>query len=104
MEDYIPRVEHEEFAKRIDDEQNRQNHRLTELEKATKEINSLTVSVEKMALSTETMARELGEQGKRLDHLESVPGKNWTALQTGIINALAAAIGGGIAAAIISFM
>lgn len=104
MEDYIPRVEHEEFAKRIDDEQNRQNHRLAELEKATKEINSLTVSVEKMALSTETMARELGEQGKRLDHLESVPGKNWTALQTGIINALAAAIGGGIAAAIISFM
>ena len=104
MEDYIPRVEHEEFAKRIDDEQNRQNHRLAELEKATKEINSLTVSVEKMALSTETMARERGEQGKRLDHLESVPGKNWTALQTGIINALAAAIGGGIAAAIISFM
>lgn len=104
MEDFIPRVEHEEFAKRIDDEQNRQNHRIAELEKVTKEINALTVSVGKMAVSVETMAKELGTQGKRLDDLENVPGKNWTTLQTGIINALAAAIGGGLIAAIISFM
>lgn len=104
MDEYIPRVEHEEFVKRIEDEEKRQNRRIEKLESATEQINALTIAVEKMAISTETMAKELGSQGKRLDDLENVPGKNWTALQTGIINAVAAAIGGGLIAAIISFM
>lgn len=104
MEGYILRVEHEEFVKRIEDEEKRQNRRIEKLESATEQINALTIAVEKMATSTEAMAKELGSQGKRLDDLENVPGKNWTVLQTGIINAVAAAIGGGLVAAIISFI
>ena len=44
--EYISRSEHEEFCKRIDAENGRQNKRLELLEGNTKQINSLTTSVE----------------------------------------------------------
>lgn len=104
MEDYITRPEHEEFCKRVEAEEKRQNRRLDLLEENVRQIGALTVSVEKMACSVETMANELGDQGKRLQALEEVPGKNWSALRAGIIGAVAAAIGCGIVAALINFM
>lgn len=104
MEDYVSRKEHEEFVRRIEDEESRQNHRLAELEKTTKEITSLTLSVEKIAMSTEAMAKELNQQGKRLKELEDIPGDNWTSMKSGIINAIAAAVGGGLIAAILNFI
>lgn len=95
---------HEEFAKRIEDEEKRQNRRIEELEKVIKEINALTVSVEKIAMSTETMAKELNSQGQRLKELEDVPGDNWASIRTGVINAIAAAIGGGIVAMLLNYI
>lgn len=104
MEDFVSRKEHEEFVRRIDDEEHRQNRRIEELEKTTKEITSLTLSVEKIAMSTETMAKELNQQGQRLKELEDIPGNNWTSMKSGIINAIAAAVGGGIVAAALNFI
>lgn len=111
MEDYITRKEHEEFVRRmesengrLEDENDRQNHRIENLEDSTKQIQSIISSVERLALSVDNMARELGKQGERLEALEEVPGKNWDVLKTGILGAVAAAIGGGIVAAIINFM
>lgn len=104
MEDYVSRKEHEEFVRRIEDEEHRQNRRIEELERATKEINQLTLSVEKMAMSTEAMAKELNSQGKRLKELEDIPGDNWTSMKSGIINAIAAAIGGGVVAMVLNFI
>lgn len=95
---------HEEFAKRIEDEEKRQNKRIEELEKVTKEITSLTLSVEKMAMSTEAMAKELNSQGQRLKELEDVPGDNWTSMKSGVINAIAAAVGGGVVAMVLNFI
>ena len=45
--EYISRSEHAEFCKRVDAEDERQNKRLELLEENTKQINSLTTSVEK---------------------------------------------------------
>lgn len=104
MEDYVSRKEHEEFVKRIEDEEHRQNSRIGELERVTKEINQLTLSVEKMAMSTEAMAKELNSQGQRLKELEDIPGDNWTSMKSGIINAIAAAIGGGVVAMVLNFI
>lgn len=111
MEDYITRKEHEEFARRmasenqrLDDEDDRQNHRIKNLEDSTKQIQSIISSVERLALSVDNMAKELGKQGDRLEALEEVPGKNWDTLKMGILGAVAAAIGGGIVAAIINFI
>ena len=71
MDDVITRAEHEEFKKRIEDENHRQNKRIEVLEKITQQINSLTVSVEKLAQSIELMVSEQKQQGKRLETLES---------------------------------
>ena len=55
MEDVISRAEHEEFRKSIEAEDHRQNRRIELLEENTKQINALTISVEKLAQSIELM-------------------------------------------------
>ena len=81
---YISREEHEEFRNTVNimfekthDEDRRQNHRLDILEGNTQQIGALTTSVEKQALSIESMVKEQEQQGKRLEVLESRDGKMW---------------------------
>lgn len=71
MEDVISRAEHEEFRKNIEAEDHRQNRRIELLEENTKQINALTISVEKLAQSIELMVGEQKQQGKRLETLEN---------------------------------
>lgn len=104
MEDFLTRNEHREFAQRVEDEEKRQNRRLQKLEDETEKITSLAMSIDRIATSTETMARELNAQGKRLKELEEIPGENWSSLKSGILNAIAAAIGGGIVAVMTNFI
>lgn len=111
MEEYITRKEHDEFVRRMEsengrlwDENDRQNHRIDDLEDSTKQIQSIISSVERLAMSVDNMAKELGKQGERLEALEEVPGKNWDTLKMGILSAVAAAIGGGLVAAVINLM
>jgi translation initiation factor 2B subunit (eIF-2B alpha/beta/delta family) len=68
---------HEEFAKRMQDEHDRQNHRISKLEKEFDQNNKLLVSVEKLALSMENMQRELKNQSDRLDEIEGRDGEMW---------------------------
>lgn len=77
MEEPITRAEYEEYQKRISDEEHRQNKRLDQLEENTKQINALTVSIEKLAQSVESMVKEQEAQGKRLVSLESRDGEMW---------------------------
>lgn len=77
MDDAITRKEHEEFARRIDAENERQNKRLQLLEENVRQIGSLTASVEKLATSMENMAKEQEKQGKRLETLEGRDGEMW---------------------------
>lgn len=74
---YLPRKEHEEFAKRQDAENHRQNRRIEELEESVRQIGALATSVEKLALSMEGMLQEQEKQGKRLEVLESRDGEMW---------------------------
>ena len=67
MSEYISREEHKEFAERIDAENERQNKRLSSLEETVKEIQRLTIAVERMAVSMEAMTKEIASQGQRLD-------------------------------------
>lgn len=77
MGDYITREEHGEFAKRMEAEDTRQNRRIGELEETVRQIGTLTTSVEKLAMSIENMVGELGQQGERLEALESRDGEMW---------------------------
>lgn len=104
MDTPISRAEHEEFARRIDDEQHRQNRRLELLEDNVRQTQALTISVEKMACSVQQMAEELKSQGERLDSLEEEPGENWEKLKAGIIGAIASGIGVAIVTSIINYL
>lgn len=77
MEDGISRKEHEEFARRQDEENHRQNRRIAELEESVRQIGALTISVEKLASSMESMVKEQEKQGTRLEILEARDGEKW---------------------------
>lgn len=84
MDTPILRAEHEEFAKRMEsenqrlkDEDARQNKRLDLLEESVHEMLALSTSVEKLATNMEGMLKIQEQQGKRLENLESRDGEMW---------------------------
>ena len=77
MGDPISREEHEEFMKRIEAEDNRQNRRIELLEKSVEQFNQLTTAVQKLADNMESMLKEQEQQGVRLQKLEGQREENW---------------------------
>lgn len=73
----VTRAEHEEFKQRLEEENRRQDRRIELLEENTKQIGALTVSVEKLAQSIQSMVKEQERQGSRLDVLEGRDGEMW---------------------------
>ena len=63
--------------KRLEEENDRQNHRLNALEKTVKQVAAISTSVEKLALNMENMLKEQVSQGKRLETLEGRDGEMW---------------------------
>lgn len=94
MDQYLTLNEHREYAKRMDDEHKRQNHRLEELEKQTAQNNKLLVSVEKLALSMENMQKEQADQREKLEALEARDGEMWRKAVSYIITAVLSAVVG----------
>ena len=88
MDEPISRAEHEEFARRIDAQEKRQDRRLELLEENVREIGALTVSVQKLVQSLELMVKEQEQQGKRLQALESRDGEKWRKLMGYIATSL----------------
>ena len=77
MERSISRAEHEEFRRRIEEENSRQNRRLEIVEDTMRQIGALTTSVEKLAVNMEGMLREQEQQSERLRTLEGRDGEKW---------------------------
>lgn len=73
----ITRAEHEEFCKRVEAEDNRQNKRLEILEEQTKQFTDLVLSVRELAQSVKQLAEIQKAQGEKLDELESRDGEMW---------------------------
>lgn len=88
MDEPVSRGEHEEFARRIDAQEKRQDRRLELLEENVREIGALTVSVQKLAQSLQSMVKEQEQQGRRLQALESRDGEKWRKLMGYIATAL----------------
>ena len=88
MDTPISRGEHDEFARRIADQERRQDKRLELLEGTVREIGDLTLSVHTLAKSMESMVKEQEKQGKRLQALESRDGEKWRNLMGYIATAL----------------
>ena len=77
MDTPISRAEHEEFRRRLEEENKRQDKRIELLEDNMRDLNQLTTSVGKLAASVEGMVKEQEKQGKRLETLEGKDGEMW---------------------------
>ena len=91
MDDFISRHEHDEVRKAIDQENNRQNHRIEQLESNVSKIGETIAIIERLATNMEHIAKEQEKQGARLEALESRDGKMW---RTAIGYVVTAIIGG----------
>ena len=60
---YVTVDVHAEFARRVDDENDRQNVRIDALEKGLREIGKITVNVEVLATNIQAMTDEIKKQG-----------------------------------------
>ena len=89
--DYITRFEVDERLKRVDDENNRQNHRIDKLETITDQIADMAASIKAMVVTMQAMQKEQEEQGKRLTDIEKKPADNWNQLVYSLIAMIATA-------------
>lgn len=88
----ISREEHEEFRRRMEEEDKRQNRRIDLVENSLHQIGEIAMSVEKMAVSLQSMVREQEQQGKRLEALESRDGEMWRKAVGYAVTALVGAV------------
>lgn len=89
---YITRTEHEEFMKRMEDEHKRIHFRIHDNEKMIDKIYDLTLSVERLATSVETMTKEQKEHQERLENLENRDGEMWRKMSGYVLTTLVGAI------------
>ena len=94
MGDPISREEHEEFVKRMEGDHKRIDKRLALLEESVRQIGALTTSVEKLALSVQTMSKTLAAQGDRLEALEARDGQRWRQLMGYVLTAVVSVLVG----------
>ena len=91
-DEFVSRAEYDERLKRVDDENNRQNHRLDKLENLMERINDLTIAVKELATNMKLMQQEQERQGERLERLEDEPAEKWkTAVKT-VITVIVSAV------------
>ncbi len=88
MDTPITRAEHEEFRRRLAEENGRQDKRIELLEENTKRLEVLNNSIEKLAVNMECMLKEQMEQGQRLEILESRDGEMWRKVMSYAITAV----------------
>lgn len=98
--EYLTKAVHEEFARRVDEENDRQNARLSALEKGLLEVSKITVQIERLTANIETMTGEIKKQSARLDDIEAKPAKRWDtligAVLTGIVGVLIGLVSAGV--------
>lgn len=98
--EYVSLEVHNEFVKRIDAEDSRQNKRIEIIEQKQAQISELVASVKVLAANVESIAKEINEQGLRLKEIEGIPKKRWetiiACIITGLVGAAISAIISGL--------
>lgn len=102
--EYLLKSVHEEFSKRVEEENNRQNHRISKLEMAIEQITTIATSVERLATNMEHMVKEQARQGEnlqdqseRIRKLEDKDGEMWRKLVSYSLTAILSIILGYVA-------
>ena len=90
--EYVTLEVHNEFVKRIDAEDSRQNKRIEIIEAKQAQISELVASVQVLAVNVENIAKEINKQSQRLDEIEGIPKKRWETIVACIITGLLGAV------------
>lgn len=77
MDGALTRAEHNEFAKRMEDEHNRQNKRISDLESAVEQNSKLIVSIEKIATNVENLQKQYVSLSDDVESIKNRDGDNW---------------------------
>jgi predicted nuclease with TOPRIM domain len=77
MDGALTRAEHNEFAKRMEDEHNRQNKRISDLENAVDQNSKLIVSIEKIATNVENLQKQYVSLSDDVESIKNRDGDNW---------------------------
>ena len=92
--DFLLKSVHEEFAKRVEEENHRQNKRIEVIEDHVCEITKIATNVEKLAINMEHMVGELKDQGVRIKTLEDRDGEMWRKVVAYFLTSIISAIVG----------
>ncbi len=92
--DAISRAEHEEFRRRLEEHNSRQDKRLSILEENVADMKEMNANVERLATNMEHMIKEQENQGKRLAELEGRDGEMWRKVLGYIVTAVVGALVG----------
>ncbi len=77
MDGVLTRAEHNEFAKRMEDEHNRQNKRISDLENTAEQNSKLIVSIEKIATNVENLQKQYVSLSDDVESIKNRDGDNW---------------------------
>lgn len=77
MDDYITRPEHEEFKKRMEDEESRQNRRLEVMENRVDKLIDMQASLAVMQAGIDSISGAVKRIGEEVDALKSEPANKW---------------------------
>lgn len=89
---------------RIRDEDDRQNHRLNNLETTVKELNELVLSMQRLTISVESLTKEVQRQGERLEAIEKAPLARINSARQTAINTITGIIIGALAAGLLQMI
>ena len=92
MENFVLKEVYEEYANRVEEENNRQNHRISILENSLTQIVQIASAVERLATNMEHMAKEQQMQGERLKTLEDRDGEMWRKVVSYVVTGFLSAI------------
>ena len=77
MDSALTRAEHNEFAKRMEDEHSRQNKRISDLESAVEQNSKLIVSIEKISTNVENLQKQYVSLSDDVESIKNRDGDNW---------------------------
>jgi septal ring factor EnvC (AmiA/AmiB activator) len=89
---YMLHVEHEEYAKGVDKEFERVNHRLKHLEDQEEKQTELLISIKELTTEMKDIKKEVFEQDERLETLENRDGEKWRKAEWAIISGVIMAV------------
>lgn len=104
MDDYVQKIEYDEYKQRIDERIKRSEARIGQAEQDIKTLTDLTVAVKEMAISLQGVKDEMAKQGERLEKIEAEPADAWRDVKKTIITVIITAVVTGVIAALINMI